>query len=83
MSKLRPARIGKIGVANQNDVAIGAVCELKHVEGNLRRATALRLNRRQSLEYRPANVGVTWHKSHDFEAKRRKTKIRPSNVLQS
>ena len=46
-------------------------------------ATALRLDRRQSLEYRPANVGITRHKSHDFESKRRKTKIRPSNVLQS
>lgn len=35
LSKLRPARIGKIGVADQHNVAIGAMCELKHVEGNL------------------------------------------------
>ena len=46
-------------------------------------ATALRLDRRQSLEYRPANVSITRHKSHDFEAKRRKTKMHPSYVLQS
>ena len=35
LSKLCPTRIGKIGVADQNNVAIGAMCELKHVEGNL------------------------------------------------
>ena len=35
LSKLRPTRIRKIGVADQNNVAIGAMCELKHVEGNL------------------------------------------------
>ena len=46
-------------------------------------ATALRLDRRQSLEYRPANVSITRHKSHDFESKRRKTKIRPSNIFKS
>ena len=35
LGKLRPTRFGKIGVADQNNVAIGAMCELKHVEGNL------------------------------------------------
>ena len=35
MSKLRPARIGKIGVADQRNVAIGAMCKLKHIESNL------------------------------------------------
>ena len=35
LSKLRPTCIRKIGVADQNNVAIGAMCELKHVESNL------------------------------------------------
>lgn len=35
LSKLCPTRIRKIGVADQNNVTIGAMCELKHVEGNL------------------------------------------------
>ena len=35
LGKLRPTRIGKIGVTHQHDVAIGAMCKLKHIKGNL------------------------------------------------